>query len=166
MWTRLELGVECFFFLFPFHQKSGSMLASLKETRAATMKSGCIWTSSATGMLTDHERTTIIVYFSRKGLAPIHLPRNKAGMTTEATIHSHLCRGHVNLCFHEQAQLTILTSTCGFHQRGSRSRAFDLTRGLSTLGSSVVLFHSCHRTCLSHVHTTISSPHKKTSKQP
>ena len=42
---------------------------SVKETRAATMKSGCIKISSATDTLMDHERTTIIVYISRKGLA-------------------------------------------------------------------------------------------------
>ena len=38
---------------------------------------------------------------------------------TEVTIHSHLYRLHENLCFHKQAQLTILTLTCGFHQRAS-----------------------------------------------
>ena len=69
--------------------------ASVKETRAAIMKSGCIWTSS------DHERTMIIVHFSKKGPAPIHQPRKKVGMTTEVTIHSHLCRRHVNSCVHK-----------------------------------------------------------------
>ena len=36
--------------------------ASVKETRAAIMKSGYIWTFLVTGTLTDHEGTTVIVY--------------------------------------------------------------------------------------------------------
>ena len=80
-----------------------------------------IWTLLVTSTLTDHEGTTIIVYISRKGLTLIHLPRKKVGMMTEVTNHSQLCRRHETLCFHEQAQLTILTLTCGCHQRTSRS---------------------------------------------
>ena len=59
----------------------------------------------ATDTLTDHERTTIIVYISRKSLALTHLLKKEEGMTTEVTIHSHLCRRHVNTCFHKQAKL-------------------------------------------------------------
>ena len=79
-------------------QSPEKSLVSVKETRAATMKSGGI-------TLTDHEGTTIIVYISRKSLALTHLPRKEEGMMTEATIHSHLCRRHVNTCFHKQAKL-------------------------------------------------------------
>ena len=64
------------------------------------MKSCYIWTLLVTGTLTDHEGTTIIVYISRKGHAPIRLLRKKVGMMTEVTIHSHLYRRHENLCFH------------------------------------------------------------------
>ena len=39
----------------------------------------------------------------------------KVGMTTEVTIHSHLCHRHVKSCFHKQTQLTFITSTSGFH---------------------------------------------------
>ena len=74
--------------------------ASVKETRAAIMKSGYIWTLPVTGTLTDHEGTTIILYISREGLAPIHPPRKKVSMMTEVTIHFHRYRPHENLCFH------------------------------------------------------------------
>ena len=49
--------------------------ASVKETRAATMKYGYTWTLLATDILTDHEETMISAYFSKKDPAPIHLTR-------------------------------------------------------------------------------------------
>ena len=48
----------------------------------------------AHGSRKNHDHRALL-----KGTAPIHLPRKKIGMTTEVTIHSHLCRRHVNSCF-------------------------------------------------------------------
>ena len=114
---------------------------SVKETRVATMMSGCIQTSSATDTHTDHERTTIIVYVSRKSLAPTHQPRKEEGMITEVTIHCHPCRRHVNTCFHQQAQLIIwrrhvaFTSALQGHEHLTWWEAFSLC---------VVPLLSCH----------------------
>ena len=134
--------------------------ASVKETRGAIMKSGCIWTSSATDTLTDHERTTIIVYFSKKGPAPVHQPRKKVGMMTEVTIHSHLCRRHVNSCFHNQTQLTILAWTCGFslralqgHEQLTCSEAFQtLSSVFPLLVASFKSSRGCHMSTQFSVH--------------
>ena len=68
----------------------------------------------------------------------------KVGMMTEVTIHSHLFRRHENLCFHKQAQLTILTLTCGFHQRASRPSAVDLMSCLSSRVQLRTSFMSSH----------------------
>ena len=124
-----------------------------------------MWTLLVTGTLTDHKGTTIIVYISRKSLAPVHLPGKKEGMMTEATIHSHLYRRHENLCFHKQAQLTILTLTCGFHQRVSRSSAFDLISCPAAFPQLCYLIHViayCHMSVQHFVHLTCA-PQKNTS---
>ena len=59
------------------------------------------------------------------------LSKENVGMMWCVTTHYHLYRRHENLCSHQQAQLIILTLTCGFHQRASRSSAFDLMSCLS-----------------------------------
>ena len=56
--------------------------AWVEETRAAIMKSGCIWTLLVTCTLTDHEGSVIIAHCSKENPAPVHLKEKRASMAT------------------------------------------------------------------------------------
>ena len=64
--------------------------SSVKETRAAIMKSGCIWTLPVTGTLTDYGETMTIADFSKKDPALTHLTGKRASMMAEVTIFTLL----------------------------------------------------------------------------
>ena len=64
------------------HNSSRKCWASVEETRAAIMKSGCIWTLLVTSTLTDHEGSVIIAHCSKKNPASVHLTEKNASMAT------------------------------------------------------------------------------------